>query len=237
MDDDCLPSVTALRELLTFGNRLGSDWGFLSSAVYWTDGSLCKANRAKRDLFRHVDSVSENDEAIRIVMGSFVSMLVPTKVIREVGLPIGEYFIWTDDYEFSGRVSKRYPSYLVPASKVIHAMAENTRADLAEAEGERINRFRILYRNDVHCYSGHGLPGRVYLVAKALYTAFDVGMRTEADGRKLKFRVLMEGYRDGLCFNPEISYPHIINGNETSHGDSSSMGSVSDSNYSAMVEG
>ena len=41
MDDDALPEPTALVELLQAGSMLG-DWGFLSSAVYWTDGSFCE---------------------------------------------------------------------------------------------------------------------------------------------------------------------------------------------------
>lgn len=200
MDDDCLPSPNALSELLKAGEMLG-DWGFLSSAVYWTDGSLCKANRPKRDLFRHVGDADLGDGPKRVLMGSFVSMLVPTSVVREVGLPIAEYFIWTDDYEFSGRVSRLHPCYFVPKSEVTHAMAKNSRADIVTAEGERAKRFRTLFRNDVHCYRQYGIGGWAYLISKGLYTIADIALHAQADKAK-RVLVLLGGYRAGLDFDP-----------------------------------
>jgi len=202
MDDDSLPTPTALHELLETGKELG-DWGFLSSAVYWTDGTLCKANRVKRSLFRHVSEVDAERPPSPIVMGSFVSMLIPSRVVREVGLPVAEYFIWTDDYEYSGRISKLHPCYFVPASKVTHAMKDNTRADLVTANGDRINRFRVLYRNDMHCYRQHGFPGYAYLAAKGAYTGVDVMLHCGGDRFK-KLKVLLEGYRDGRSFSPRV---------------------------------
>ena len=206
MDDDSQPEPGALGALLAAGGSLG-DWGFLSSAVFWTDGSPCEANRPKRDLFRHVgDAAYAAGEPVRVRMGSFVSMLVPTAVIREVGLPLAEYFIWTDDYEFSGRVSKRHPCWFVPASRVTHAMAANTRADIATADGERAARFRMLYRNDVHCYRQHGLEGRAYLAAKAAHAAASVLLRSEG-GRAARLSALVAGYADGMRFQPEPIIP------------------------------
>lgn len=205
MDDDCLPQKTALSELLRGGVILGN-WGFLSSAVYWTDGSLCLANRPKKDLFRHISTKDLDGDPVRVRMGSFVSMLVPMDVISEVGLPMAEYFIWTDDYEFSGRISKRYPCYVVPASKVVHAMTVNTRADLVTASGERISRFRLLYRNDGHCYRQFGLEGHAYLLSKALYTGIDVLFHAK-DNKRERLQILIQGYKDGFSFSPQVSYP------------------------------
>lgn len=202
MDDDSMPSKTALVKLLEAGKRVG-EWGFLSSAVYWTDGSLCLANRPKKDLFRHIGADDLRGGPVRVRMGSFVSMLVPTAVVREVGLPMAEYFIWTDDYEFSGRISKLYPCYFVPGSEVTHAMAANTRANLLTAEGERAQRFKMLYRNDVHCYRQHGLEGWAYLVAKGVYTAAQVVAHGGSDAQT-KLDALITGYRDGMSFSPEV---------------------------------
>lgn len=206
MDDDCLPDADALKELLDADGRLGGKWGFLSSAVYWTDGGLCQANRVKKDLFRHVNDVGEATRLVPIVMGSFVSMLVKASVVQKVGLPIGEYFIWSDDYEFSRRISRRHPCYYVPASKVTHAMKVNTRADLTTADASRMDRFRHLYRNDVHCYRQDGLIGHAYLAAKAAYTAADVILHAK-EGKAERIKTLAEGYRSGFRFNPSVVYP------------------------------
>ena len=202
MDDDSLPSPTALSELLKAGEKLG-DWGFLSSAVYWTDGSLCKANRPKKDLFRHIGDEDLWGEQKQVLMGSFVSMLVPTEVIREVGLPIAEYFIWTDDYEFSGRISKLHPCYFVPKSEVTHAMANNSRANIVTAEGERAGRFKMLFRNDVHCYRQHGFMGWAYLLSKGGYTVADIALHAN-DDKLGRIGTLINGYLVGLSFGPSV---------------------------------
>lgn len=204
MDDDALPEPTALVELLQAGSMLG-DWGFLSSAVYWTDGSLCLANRPKKNLYRHIGNNDLNDGPVSVRMGSFVSMLVRASVVQEIGLPIAEYFIWTDDYEFSGRISKLHPCYFVPASKVTHSMASNTRADLVTTGGDRAARFRKLFRNDVNCYRQHGIEGWAYLVAKCGYTAADVLLRAES-ARGARLCALLKGYCEGLQFNPTVVY-------------------------------
>lgn len=203
MDDDSMPQPNALKELLIADEALEGSWGFLSSAVYWTDGSVCKANRVKKDLFRHVKEEEYKKTLVPIVMGSFVSMLVPSKVIREVGLPIGEYFIWTDDYEFSARISKRYPCYLVASSKVTHAMANNTRANLVTADDTRIARFHYLYRNDVHCYRQQGLLGYSYLLAKGVFTAADVALHAK-DSKIQRLKIMLQGYSEGLSFHPVV---------------------------------
>lgn len=208
MDDDSLPSANALQELLKVGRSLG-DWGFLSSSVYWTDGNVCMANRPKRSLFRHLGPKDyDSPKPSAVAMGSFVSMLIPTDVVCEVGLPLYEYFIWTDDYEFSGRVSRLHPCYFVPGSKVTHAMMANTRASLAKAEGERIQRFRMLFRNDMHCYRQYGVKGYAYLGIKAMYTAVEVMLIAPGDRGK-RLESLVAGLMDGRTFDAS---PYVMLG-------------------------
>ena len=208
LDDDTMASSTALHELLQAGENL-DDWGFLSSSVYWTDGSLCLANRPKKNLFSHVCEHDLTNDLIPVVMGSFVSMLIPTEVVREVGLPIGEYFIWTDDYEYSGRIAKKHPCYAVPISRVTHAMRNNTNARLSTADSDRLARFRHLYRNDTHCYRQHGVSGRAYLFCKAAYTALDV--ITHSPNKRIeRLGILLAGFEDGKQFKPEIRFPKNV---------------------------
>lgn len=207
LDDDAQPHPTALSELLKAGEGLG-DWGFLNSAVYWTDGSLCEANRPKANLFKRIGPDDSGQDPLPIVMGSFVSMLVPADVVMEVGLPIGEYFLWTGDYEFSGRISKIHQGYFVPKSSVTHAMRENTRASLATASADRLDRFYDLYRNDMHCYREHGIQGRVYLAAKAAYTIAEVLVKAK-DDKAERLAEFARGTLDGLSFCPDV--PRVRN--------------------------
>ena len=54
MDDDTFPEDTALFELMEAGKQLPHKWGFLSSAAYWTDGSICQANVQKSNIFHRI---------------------------------------------------------------------------------------------------------------------------------------------------------------------------------------
>lgn len=203
MDDDTLPEETALCELFKADEKLNGDWGFLSSVAYWTDGSICRMNIQKRNIFRHVGEREYQSDIAPIKMCSFVSLLVKCDVIRELGLPIGEYFIWTDDYEFTGRISRKYPCYMVPGSKVVHAMKNHIRVNFAMDDASRIDRYHYIYRNDVHCYRQYGLAGWCYILLKDAYTAFDIFMHSKTDKMK-KIKIICQGFMEGLRFQPTV---------------------------------
>ena len=206
MDDDTLPNPDALEKLFEADQKLSGNWGWLSSAAFWTDGSICKANIPKTSLFQFVKETDYRKEIVPVKMASFVSLLVKSSVIRELGLPIGEYFIWTDDYEFTGRVSEKYPCYLVPGSSVIHAMRDNQKANIALDSSSRASRYRCLFRNDVHCYRQYGLSGWMYILLKDIYRSIDV-LRFSKDSKKEKISIIWQGFQKGLSFHPEINYP------------------------------
>ena len=114
MDDDCIPVPNALEELLKWNKRLKGRYGFLSSKAVWTDGNVCKMNIHGIGVRKRV---SDYDKPItKIITATFVSFFMPSRVVRKVGLPIKEFFIWCDDLEYSRRISKHYPCYLVTSS-------------------------------------------------------------------------------------------------------------------------
>lgn len=204
MDDDTWPSHNALDELFRAGEQLGNSWGFLSSAVYWTDGNLCNANKPKKSLFTFIKEKDLKKKYTKVVMGSFVSMLVKASIVKELGLPIGDYFIWTDDYEFSGRISRKYPCYFVPSSEVTHAMRSNVKADIATDDISRMDRYRYLYRNDVHCYRQFGVKGWMYIWMKQVYSKLKVILKAK-DNKKVRLGTIKTGYKEGKVYNPTIN--------------------------------
>ncbi|MCM1155769.1 MAG: glycosyltransferase family 2 protein [Ruminococcus flavefaciens] len=203
MDDDTLPEEEALYELIEVDKELEGKWGFLSSVAYWTDGSICRMNIQKKTIFRHIGKREYNSRFAPIEMCSFVSLLVKSSVIQEVGLPIGEYFIWTDDYEYTGRISLKWPCYMVPESKVIHAMKKHTRVNFATDDISRINRYHYIYRNDVHCYRRYGLKGWLYIVLKDCYTIFNI-LRNAKVGKWSRVKIVLKGFKEGILFKPQI---------------------------------
>lgn len=205
MDDDTWPNKNALVELIKADRKLNGNWGFLSSASYWTDGSICKANRQKKSIFRFVKDEEYINELVPILMGSFVSLLVKSEVIKEIGLPIGDYFIWTDDYEFCGRICKAMmcSGYLVTGSKVVHMMKNHTKAKISRDSIERIERYHYLYRNDVHCYRKYGVKGYIYIALKDIYSVIDILFYSK-NYKLRRILTICKGVAEGITFNPSI---------------------------------
>jgi len=100
MDDDTIPEIDALAALLAARDAHPgtSVWG---SRVVWTDGSDHPMNTPRP---RPLRSAHAADGSFEVRSTSFVSMLVEASSVRRVGLPIADYFIWNDDFEYSTRL-------------------------------------------------------------------------------------------------------------------------------------
>ncbi|WP_348226313.1 hypothetical protein, partial [Salmonella enterica] len=79
--------------------------------------------------------------------------------VRQFGLPIAEFFIWSDDWEYTRRISRAKPCYVIPASRVVHAMQNPGVVNIARDVPARWARYRYFYRNDVVLYRREGLSG------------------------------------------------------------------------------
>ena len=208
MDDDVFPQDNALYELLRADQELNADWGILSSVAYWTDGNICEANRQKKSLFRFMNKKDYKKRFVRALMVSAASMFIKSEAVKKVGLPISEYFFYTDDYEFSSRIGREYPIYVIPSSKVTHAMKTNMKANIVKDPPEKMYRYKYLYRNDVHCYKQYGMKGHIYLLLKFVYTFLKLLIEERLKKGK-KIQMLLDGYKEGLDFAPSIDYVKI----------------------------
>lgn len=202
MDDDCVPSDTALSELLRYASEYEGRFGFLSSKVLWKDGSICRMNLQRRTLTRNVKDMSH--AVIPVVMASFASLLIPMDVIRDVGLPYRQFFIWTDDWEYTRRISLKYPCMMITSSEVTHYIKDKSKADISTAAPDRLHRFRYLYRNDVVLYRREGIKGAAYESVRLPAHILRI-MRSSLDKKeKIKrIGILISGTVEGLSFYPE----------------------------------
>jgi GT2 family glycosyltransferase len=136
-------------------------------------------------------------------MASFVSLFISAEIVKDVGLPLKEFYIWTDDWEYTRRISRRYPCWLVPSSEVVHDTERNTGADIASADMERTGRFRFLYRNDVYLYRREGIRGFIYEAARlALHTARIACSRNNSAEKCKRIGIMYKATMEGLCFRP-----------------------------------
>ena len=203
MDDDCMPKDDALSAFLTADKKLNGEYGFLSSKVLWKDGSICTMNVQRKTITRKVMSFGK--EIQPVVMASFVSLFLPRHIIMEMGLPIKDFFIWTDDWEYTRRISRKYKSYVVPDSVVIHKSKSNIGANIVTESEDRLDRFDYLYRNDVYLYRREGIKGFLYETARLSGHCLKVIFKS-TDNRSKRLQKIIMGTIRGLSFRPEIEY-------------------------------
>lgn len=203
MDDDCMPTENALEEFIQADEKLNGQYGFLSSKVLWKDGNICTMNLQRETLTKNLDSFDNNIN--RVVMASFVSLFLKREIIVEMGLPIKEFFIWTDDWEYTRRISLKYPCYAVRDSVVIHKSKSNIGANIASESADRLDRFNYLYRNDVYLYRREGIKGFCYEVARLTGHCIRVLTKSK-DNKKERLGKIIKGTVAGLRFKPEIEY-------------------------------
>jgi GT2 family glycosyltransferase len=126
LDDDTVPTPTAVAELVRAWEGHDGDDGrrpaVLASRVVWTDGRDHPMNtpRPKPGATSTETAAAARVGAVPIRSASFVSLLCDADRIRERGLPVADYFLWNDDFEYSTRLIRGGVGLYCPASVVVH---------------------------------------------------------------------------------------------------------------------
>jgi len=195
MDDDTIPREDALAELLGVLPALEGlpSPALLSSRVLWVDGTLHPMNhpglrRDRVELF--VDCCEHGVLPLRAA--TFVSLLVHRSAIDEHGLPHKHFFIWSDDIEYTARVTRTRGGYVVPGSVVVH----KTKAPHSAVTGVD-ERFYFHVRNSFYM-----LRGDTWSPTEKLTVMWFLLLTTHAFLRNNRFRrralaIVARGLRDG----------------------------------------
>ncbi|KRK72679.1 glycosyltransferase [Levilactobacillus namurensis DSM 19117] len=202
MDDDTMPTKSTLEELINARLILENKnifWGLLASNVRWIDGNSAKMNVPK---VKRVWNSLLSRNMVQIESSSFVSMYINAEVIKRVGYPISEFFIWGDDVEYSKRISKSFPSYCVLNSRVQHNMAQNNRVDILTDSPSRISRYYYDVRNKFYISKQDGLKSICKYTLRQIILIFRVLFN--GDYKFKKISVIIKGFFAGIFFNPKI---------------------------------
>ena len=203
MDDDCLPEPDALEQLLEADRALAGDYGWLSSKCLWTDGELCPMNLQRVSPYRDAEIDANAKGLFPAQMASFVSLFLRRETILKYGLPIKEFFIWSDDWEYTRRISRSEKCYGAMDSTVVHAMKGKTVANIASDSMDRMGRYNYFYRNDVYLYRREGLTGWLWLIAKVGWHCVQILFRP-ASNKMQRLGIVLRGFCRGIRFHPEI---------------------------------
>lgn len=202
MDDDCIVHKDSLTELINADKELKEDYGFLSSKVLWKDNSICKMNIQKRKFSKWLKDFETNKQ--NIAMASFVSLFLKTTIVEEMGLPIKDFFIWTDDWEYTRRISRKYNCYYISKSIVTHKSKQNEGASIATVD-DRLERFNYLYRNDVVLYRREGLKGWILLYIRLVLHKLRI-LKSNKTDKKERINIINKAIKEGKRFYPNIEY-------------------------------
>lgn len=193
MDDDTIPTPSCLEALLDAAGRLGEEPALLSSKVVWTDGTLHPMNWPGFERTRVERVVAASELGLMpLRTATFVSLLVNRRTVTRHGLPLRRYFLWSDDIEYTARVLRREPGYLVPTSVAVHKTQRPHTA--LSASGDR---FYLHVRNTLYM-----LRGSAWAPAEKPSLLFGLIVSTLDYLRAHRFSphviaVILRGLRDG----------------------------------------
>ena len=152
LDDDTVPTPSAAEMLV----RAWADYpgaprpAVLASRVVWTDGRDHPMNTPRQ---KPGASAAERRAAARvgalpIRSASFVSVMADVDAVRDRGLPVADYFLWNDDFEYTTRLIRSRVGLAVPASVVVHKTRTFGSTDADPGE-----RFFLEVRNKVWLFT------------------------------------------------------------------------------------
>ncbi len=126
LDDDTVPEPDAAGALVQAWSSYHPDPerrpSVLASRVLWTDGRPHPMNtpRTKPVASRREERAAERVGCTPVRSASFVSIMCDASVVAERGLPIADYFLWNDDFEYTTRLIRGRVGLHCPASVVVH---------------------------------------------------------------------------------------------------------------------
>jgi GT2 family glycosyltransferase len=200
MDDDCIVHGDSLSELMRADKNLKGEYGFLSSKVLWKDGTPCVMNRQKKTFSKWLKDYDANYQTI--AMASFVSLFLRSETVKSYGLPIKEFFIWTDDWEYTRRISRKEKCYYISSSIVTHKSKDNAGASIAVVD-DRLERFKYLYRNDCVLYRREGLRGWCLMKIRLMIHKLRI-LKSDKKDKKARMALINRAIKEGKKNYPAI---------------------------------
>lgn len=204
MDDDVLVRSDSLSKLMEQTSDVD---GFLCSKIVDTEGNPC--NVPGIYMKKQTNGELEWDKKIerslvKLTVASFVSVLIPVNIIKKIGLPYKEFFIWGDDTEYTRRISSNFESYLCGKSVVIHRRKINkTLSVFSEKDSHRLKNFFFLYRNTLFYEKKYSSLGKT--LYRYFRTIFDI-LRALFTLKFKTFFVLVKAFIASFTFNPKVVY-------------------------------
>ena len=205
LDDDTVPTADALSVLVAAAGAYaaqsrGAAPSLVASRAVWTDGRDHPMNtpRTRPWVGREERAIAAHVACVPIRSASFVSVLVAADAARASGLPLADYFLWNDDFEYSTRLLRGRVGLYCPDSVVVHKTRTFGSTDVDPGE-----RFYFEVRNKVWTFTrsrGLSLPEKL-LYGGSTLRRWVRTYAASADRATLR-RALRRGLADGARTAP-----------------------------------
>ena len=126
IDDDVMLEPDTLHTLLSSPIANPEEVGFLACRVVDPSGHTYMTPPPADPFPLWYDTISRGGY-VRVANANFAGFMVSRAAIRKRGLPIKEFFLWEDDREYSERIARVMPCYLVARSVVVHHQGRDGR--------------------------------------------------------------------------------------------------------------
>lgn len=214
-DDDAYPTAGAVDAFLA--ENIDDDIGGVGAAVYTVEGEICEINRPGLNPFRtrwgavralvvgrralHIDDSAYTTGNTDVDCISFVGYFVRAELTRRIGLPRGDFFIYSDDQLYSYSVRQAGArNVFCPAIRYVHATTSKSEQGYFTPEWK----VYFLYRNNLEFY--RAMAGRWFpLVAAVKLPQWLLRVRLYPR-KRLYLRIAGRGVWDGL--RRDFSKPH-----------------------------
>lgn len=206
MDDDVIPETTALERLLEADALLeekGKKRTYLLSTAFTETGEATNTpqmsdKRNGAGYFGWPEMLEHG--LVAVGSGTFVSILMPRSTLKQYGLPISSMFIWGEDAEFTLRITREAPGYLVGASRVLHVRHGGATVSIvSEKNPVRISYYKNFVRNNIYVARKYKTRRRLCSVLFG-YAVLMTNMMLK--GEPKKSYVVMVGLLQSITFRP-----------------------------------
>jgi len=210
MDDDVEYKNNSLEELVNSYHLTHGKVGFLCSRVEGIDGQAMNVpNVDIRPLANgycnYYDMVEY--QMIKVYAATFVSLMFSCDVVKKVGLPIKEFFIWGDDSEFTMRISRLFDCYLCCKSVAIHKRTiQGALSFKTEKDTKRLANYFYRFRNTAYIirhFEGNKAYWANYF--SLIKTFMECLLRLQKSKAVVILKVLVES----PFFNPIVKFPNL----------------------------
>jgi GT2 family glycosyltransferase len=207
MDDDTIPTPTALEALTTASKQVGL--GFLASKVVWTDQTPHLMNLPNIKIYNKKGQPFNlfDEQGLTLVdAASFVSLLVSRTAVEAVGLPIKEFFIWHDDTEFTERITQAgFMGGYVSNSLVLHKTPYNHHSNLYVDDVKNLWKYQYGLRNELFALRNRKGTTKFWqqFLKRVFVFPFRI-LRKRKDAKWPFIKTVWKAAFNAVNFNPEI---------------------------------